>query len=117
MTINSFIDYFGFLIFHFIVAQVFASRQRTSNISQSEMALVEVAAEADSLESETFFPAEMIFSKSSDPFGKVDVATMTDVGASPFKQPTVPSTPVPVLRERLQRMRMSLLNKEKEMKI
>ena len=49
-----------------------------------------------------------------DQFAKVDVATMTHVRESPFKQPCTPSTPVPVLRERLQRMRMSLLNKEKE---
>jgi hypothetical protein len=97
------------------VAQVFASRQRTSNISKSEMIIDEVPAELDSLDSETFLPAEMVFkSKSCDPVTKVDVSTMTDVKESPFKQPCVPSTPVPILRERLQRMRMSLLNKEKE---
>lgn len=56
----------------------------------------------------------MVFSKDYNPIAKVDVATMTDVRESPFKQPAVPSTPVPVLREQLQRMRMPLFNKEQE---
>ena len=59
-------------------------------------------------------PAEMVFSKGHSPIAKVDVATMTDVRESPFKQPALPSTPVPVLREQLQRMRMLLFNKEQE---
>ncbi|XP_057372757.1 uncharacterized protein LOC130693602 [Daphnia carinata] len=96
------------------VAQVFASRQRSSNLTGSDMAIDEASGDAESFESETFLPAEMVFSSVSDPVAKVSVGTMTDAGESPFKLPSVPSTPVPVLRERVQRLRMTLLNKEKE---
>ncbi|KAK4005430.1 hypothetical protein OUZ56_007143 [Daphnia magna] len=96
------------------VSQVFASRQRSSNLSGSDMAIDEASGDANSFESEIFFPAETVFSSVSDPVVKVSVGTMTDTGESPFKLPSVPSTPVPVLRERLLRLRMTLTNKEKE---
>ncbi|KAI9560764.1 hypothetical protein GHT06_011716 [Daphnia sinensis] len=96
------------------VAQVFASRQRSSNFSGSDMAIDEASGDADCFESETFLPAEIVFSSVSDPVAKVSVGTMTDSGESPFKLPSVPSTPVPVLRERVHRLRMTLMTKEKE---
>lgn len=85
------------------------------------MTLDEIAGDSDSIDSETFLPAEMVFSKLSDPVlpsvisvAKVDVATMTDVAESPFKLPGAPCTPVPVLRERVTSLRMTLMKKEKE---
>lgn len=78
------------------------------------MAIDEIAGDYDGFESETFMPAEMVFNTPTDQVAKVNVGTMTDVAASPFKQPSVPCTPVPVLRERVLRLRMTLMNKEKE---
>lgn len=92
-----------------------------SNFSQSELALDEVVGDNDSIDNETFLPAEMVFSKLSEQVtpkpirNKKDAATMTDyVAASPFKLPTTPCTPVPVLRERVVRLRTNLSIKEKE---
>ncbi len=118
---NSLLMYFGIEnYFCLFVASHFASRQRISNLSGSEMTLDEIAGDSDSIDSETFLPAEMVFSKLSDPVlpvisvAKVDVATMTDVAESPFKLPGAPCTPIPVLRERVTSLRMTLLKKEKE---
>lgn len=80
------------------------------------MTLDEIGGEGDSIESETFLPAELVFNKPTDLVTKVDVATMTEVEKSPFKQPYAPGTPVPVLKERLAHLRTTLLNKEKENK-
>ena len=88
-----------------------------NNLSSSEMTLDEIAGDGDSIESETFLPAEMVFSKISDPttsLAKVDKETMTDIVQSPFKIPGAPCTPVPVLRERVASLRVSLLKKEME---
>lgn len=85
-----------------------------SNFSQSELALDEATVDSDNMDCETFLPAEMVFSKMSDQVTKVDAATMTDVPSSPFRMPTTPCTPVPVLRERMVRLRTNLSIKEKE---
>ena len=85
------------------------------------MTLDEIAGDSDSIDSETFLPAEIVFSNVPEPVAaavvavaKVDVGTMTDVAESPFKVPGTPCTPVPVLRERVTTLRMSLMKKEKE---
>lgn len=91
-----------------------SSRQRINTFSNSEMTLDELGGDSDSIESESFLPAELVFSKMSDPVAKIDVATMTDVSLTPFKFPNAPCTPVPVLRERTTRLQMNLVKRDKE---
>lgn len=84
------------------------------------MALDEITGDTDSIDSEIFVPADQVFfnpSESSAVTTKCDVATMTDCLApleSPFRRPNTPSTPAPVLRDRLTTLRRTLSEKEQE---
>lgn len=110
-------------------APVFASVgiNRTRRVSfksrKSDPSSFEDIAEGDSMDSESFVPAEVVFAKPGEPVTKVDAATMTELPQaspfrkpfeSPFRRPQTPGTPVPVLRERMMQLRKTLEEREQE---
>lgn len=79
------------------------------------MALDEITtSNDDSVSSETFLPAEIVFCRVTESTLKVDACTMTETLPSPFVSTRTPCTPTPVLRKRVADLQKTLLEKEKE---
>lgn len=108
-----------------IFASVGVNRIRRTSFKsrKSEPSIEEASGDSDSMDLETFVPAEVVFAKPMEPVTKTDAATMTDLPEaspfrkpfdSPFRRPQTPGTPAPVLRERLSLLRKTLADKEQE---